>query len=466
MSTATTQNKMGVMPVNKLLISMALPMMISMLVQALYNVVDSIFVARVSESALTAVSVSFPIQNLMIAIGVGIGVGVNALLSRSLGEGNHERARKIAVQGIFIEAICYVIFLFVGIFAMNLFFRSQTDDPGIIKMGSEYLSVCCICSFGLFAQLVFERLLQSTGRTVLSMAAQGAGAIVNIVLDPVFIFGVAPLKIPALGVTGAAVATVAGQCVGATVAILLNTFKNKEVKVSFKNFRPDRKLCGSILYIGIPSAIMGSIGSVMTFGVNKILFGFGEIGKTAAAVFGVYFKLQSFVFMPVFGLNNGMVPIVAYNYGAKQRDRIVKTFRLAVMYAIGIMLIGLAVFQLVPGKLLSLFDASEQMLSIGVPALRIISLCFIFAGVGIMCSSLFQALGNGVFSMIISIVRQVGILLPAAYVLAKVSGVGAVWYSFPLAELASLLLCVFMLRYTFKKVIDKIGNESADEQSA
>jgi putative MATE family efflux protein len=450
---------MGVMPVNRLLISMALPMMISMLVQALYNVVDSIFVARVSENALTAVSVSYPIQNLMIAIGVGVGVGVNALLSRSLGEGNTERAKKIAVNGIFIEAICYVIFLLAGIFALKLFFYSQTDDEAIIELGMDYLSVCCICSFGLFTQLIFERLLQSTGRTVLSMASQGAGAIVNIILDPVFIFGVDALKIPAMGVKGAAIATVAGQCVGASVAILLNTFKNKEIKIVLRGFRPEGHICTSILYIGIPSAVMGSIGSVMTFGVNKILFSFGDVGKTATAVFGVYFKLQSFVFMPVFGLNNGMVPIVAFNYGAKQRDRIVKTFRLAIIYGVAIMLIGLAVFQLFPDKLLSLFDASEQMISIGVPALRTISLCFVFAGVGIVCSSLFQALGNGVFSMLISIVRQVGVLLPAAYILSKVSGIGAVWYAFPLSELSSLVLCTFMLRHTFKNVINKIESE-------
>ncbi len=318
MESELSQNKMGTMPIRKLLISMSLPMMASMLVQALYNIVDSIFVARVSEAALTAVSISFPIQNLMIAFGVGIGVGVNALLSKSLGEGDQPRAQRIALQGIFIEVICCVIFILVGIFAMDLFFRGQTADAEIIALGKDYLSICCIFSVGLFAQLIFERLLQATGRTVLSMISQCAGALINIIFDPILIFGVSWLGIPAMGVTGAAIATVFGQIVGGIVAIVLNVRRNRELDLRFRGFRPDGKLCGGILFIGIPSAIMGSIGSFMTYGVNKILFAFEEVGKTAAAVFGVYFKLQSFVFMPVFGLNNGMVPIVSYNYGAKR----------------------------------------------------------------------------------------------------------------------------------------------------
>ncbi len=453
MESELSQNKMGTMPVRKLLISMSLPMMASMLVQALYNIVDSIFVARVSEAALTAVSISFPIQNLMIAFGVGIGVGVNALLSKSLGEGDQPRAQRIALQGIFIEVICCVIFILVGIFAMDLFFRGQTADAEIIALGKDYLSICCIFSVGLFAQLIFERLLQATGRTVLSMISQCAGALINIIFDPILIFGVSWLGIPAMGVTGAAIATVFGQIVGGIVAIVLNVRRNRELDFRFRGFRPDGKLCGGILFIGIPSAIMGSIGSFMTYGVNKILFAFEEVGKTAAAVFGVYFKLQSFVFMPVFGLNNGMVPIVSYNYGAKRPDRITQTIRLSAIYAVAIMAAGVAVVQLIPDKLLLLFDASEQMLTIGVPALRIISTCFVFAGFSIVCSSVFQALGNSIFSMIMSITRQLAVLLPAAYILAHAFGLHAVWYAFPIAEFVSLALSIIMLSHTYKKVI-------------
>lgn len=453
MESELSQNKMGTMPIRKLLISMSLPMMASMLVQALYNIVDSIFVARVSEAALTAVSISFPIQNLMIAFGVGIGVGVNALLSKSLGEGDQPRAQRIALQGIFIEVICCVIFILVGIFAMDLFFRGQTADAEIIALGKDYLSICCIFSVGLFAQLIFERLLQATGRTVLSMISQCAGALINIIFDPILIFGVSWLGIPAMGVTGAAIATVFGQIVGGIVAIVLNVRRNRELAFRFRGFRPDGKLCGSILFIGIPSAIMGAIGSFMTYGVNKILFAFEEVGKTAAAVFGVYFKLQSFVFMPVFGLNNGMVPIVSYNYGAKRPDRITQTIRLSAIYAVAIMAAGVAVVQLIPDKLLLLFDASEQMLTIGVPALRIISTCFVFAGFSIVCSSVFQALGNSIFSMIMSITRQLAVLLPAAYILAHAFGLHAVWYAFPIAEFVSLALSIIMLSHTYKKVI-------------
>lgn len=453
MESELSQNKMGTMPIRKLLISMSLPMMASMLVQALYNIVDSIFVARVSEAALTAVSISFPIQNLMIAFGVGIGVGVNALLSKSLGEGDQPRAQRIALQGIFIEVICCVIFILVGIFAMDLFFRGQTADAEIIALGKDYLSICCIFSVGLFAQLIFERLLQATGRTVLSMISQCAGALINIIFDPILIFGVSWLGIPAMGVTGAAIATVFGQIVGGIVAIVLNVRRNRELAFRFRGFRPDGKLCGGILFIGIPSAIMGSIGSFMTYGVNKILFAFGEIGKTAAAVFGIYFKLQSFVFMPVFGLNNGMVPIVSFNYGARRADRILQTVRLSAIYAVSIMVVGMAVVQLIPGQLLLLFDASEHMLRIGVPALRIISLCFVFAGFSIVCSSLFQALGNSFFSMIMSITRQLAVLLPAAYVLAHTIGLEAVWYAFPIAEVFCLVIAVIMLRHTYNKVI-------------
>lgn len=453
MDTEHTQNKMGTMPIRKLLVSMSLPMMASMLVQALYNIVDSIFVARVSENALTAVSISFPIQNLMIAIGVGIGVGVNALLSKSLGEGRKEHAKRVALQGIFIELLVCAAFVLVGFFAMDIFFRGQTKDTEIIALGKEYLSICCIFSFGLFAQLIFERLLQATGRTMLSMITQCIGAVINLIFDPILIFGVESLGIPAMGIAGAAIATVFGQIIGGLSAIYLNVRLNKELDFSLRGFRVDGKVCGSILYIGVPSAIMGSIGSFMTYGVNKILFAFGEIGKTAAAVFGIYFKLQSFVFMPVFGLNNGMVPIISFNYGAKKPDRILQTIRLAILYAVAIMAVGTAVVQLIPDQLLLLFDASEQMLSIGIPALRTISLCFIFAGFTIVCSSVFQALGNSIFSMLMSITRQLAVLLPAAYILAHTLGLNAVWYAFPIAELVCLLVAACMLRSTYRKVI-------------
>ena len=440
MESELSQNKMGTMPIRKLLISMSLPMMASMLVQALYNIVDSIFVARVSEAALTAVSISFPIQNLMIAFGVGIGVGVNALLSKSLGEGDQPRAQRIALQGIFIEVICCAIFILVGIFAMDLFFRGQTADAEIIALGKDYLSICCIFSVGLFAQLIFERLLQATGRTVLSMISQCAGALINIIFDPILIFGVSWLGIPAMGVTGAAIATVFGQIVGGIVAIVLNVRRNRELDLRFRGFRPDGKLCGSILFIGIPSAIMGSIGSFMTYGVNKILFAFEEVGKTAAAVFGVYFKLQSFVFMPIFGLNNGMVPIIGYNYGARRPDRVKKTIKLSVCYAEGIMLVGFCIFQFAPGLVLSIFAASDAMLAIGIPAMRIICLHFLLAGVSIVLSSVFQALGNGVFSLIVSVCRQLFVLLPAAWLLAQTGSVNNVWWAFLIAEVVSILM--------------------------
>lgn len=459
MKETVRENKMGVMPVGKLLLSMSLPMMVSMLVQALYNIVDSIFVAQLSEAALTAVSISFPIQNLMIAMGVGIAVGVNALLSKSLGEGDPQRASRIAEQGIFIEAICYVIFLIVGIFFLDVFFQSQTTDAEITRLGKEYLSVCCIASFGLFGQIIFERLLQSTGRTTLSMASQLIGAVTNIILDPILIFGVPALGIPATGVTGAAVATVIGQCFGAIAGIILNARRNHEIKLQLRSFKPNAKICGEILRIGVPSAIMSSIGSVMTYCMNRILFSFKDGGSTAAAVFGIYFKLQSFVFMPVFGLNNGMVPIISYNFGAKKPKRIKSVIIYSVVYATVIMLLGLAVFQLAPSLLLRLFDASEQMLLIGVPALRTISLCFIFAGFSVVSSSVFQALGNGFFSMLMSFARQLIVLLPSAYVLSHLFGLNAVWYSFPIAEIVCVLICTVMLRHTYKKVIHPLAEE-------
>ena len=397
------ENKMGTMPVNKLLINMSLPMMISMLVQALYNIVDSIFVSRIDENALTAVSMAFPIQSLMIAIGVGTGVGVNALLSRSLGEKDFEKADKTAVNGIFLSAVSYLVFLIVGIFVTTPFYLSQTNDTQIIDYGKQYLTIICCASFGMYTQFIFERLLQSTGRTFHTMITQGTGAVINIILDPIFIFGY--FGIPRMGVAGAAVATVMGQIIAGTLAIIINVKKNTDINLNLKRFVPDIKIIGQIYQVGIPSIIMQAIGSVMTYGMNKILISFSS---TAVAVFGVYFKLQSFVFMPVFGLNNGMVPIIAFNFGAGKRGRMVQTLKFSIFYAVGLMAAGVLIFQIFPAKLFALFDASQSMLAIGVPALRIISISFLFAGFGIVCGSLFQALGNGVYSMIVSIARQIG----------------------------------------------------------
>lgn len=449
------ENKMGVMPVNKLLMNMSLPMMISMLVQALYNVVDSIFVSRIDENALTAVSMAFPIQSLMIALGVGTGVGVNALLSRSLGEKDYDRVNKAAGNGIFLAGINYLVFLLVGILVTTPFYLSQTKDAQILSYGQQYLTIICCCSFGMYGQFIFERLLQSTGRTFYTMITQSIGAIINIILDPIFIFGY--FGLPKMGVAGAAIATVIGQIVAGTIALVINIKKNDEIQLKLKGFRPDGKIIAWIYEVGIPSIIMQAIGSVMIYGMNRILIAFSS---TAVAVFGVYFKLQSFIFMPVFGLNNGMVPIIAYNYGAGKKDRLIKTLKLSIIYAVGLMLLGVIIFQLFPAPLFALFDASEIMLAIGIPALRIISLSFIFAGFCIVCGSLFQALGNGVYSMVVSIARQLLVLLPVAYLLSLSGKVEAVWWAFPIAEIVSLSLTVFFMFRINRKVISRIGESS------
>ena len=450
------ENKMGVMPINKLLISMSLPMMISMLVQALYNVVDSIFVSQISENALTAVSLAFPLQNFMIAVGSGTGVGINALLSKSLGEKNFNEANKVANNGIFLAIISYlhfpllsyIAFLILGIIFSRRFFQWQTDIKDIVDGGYSYLIIVTTCSFGMYGQIVFEKLMQSTGKTIFSMTTQLTGAIVNIVLDPILIFGL--FGFPKLGISGAAIATVIGQICGMSLGIYLNTTKNKEIKVEVKNFRPSLRTIKEIYAVGIPSIIMASIGSVMTFGLNKILLVFSS---TATAVFGVYFKLQSFIFMPVFGINNGMVPIIAYNYGARNKDRLMKTVKISIMYGISIMLIGLVIFQVFPKELLSLFNASDKMISIGVPALRTISISFLFAGYCIVVSSMFQALGNGVMSMIVSLVRQLIVLLPVAYLLSKSGNLNMVWWAYPIAEIASVCLSVIGFKYVYKKEV-------------
>ena len=440
------ENKMGTMPENKLLLSMAVPMMISMLVQALYNIVDSIFVSRICEDALTAVSMAFPWQNIVIAIAVGFGVGINALLSRALGQKNAERVNQVAVNGLLLALLSYLLVLVAGLLGIRAYMRTQTDIESIVNYGITYLNICILCSFGVFVEITFERFLQATGRTVYSMITQLAGALTNIILDPILIFGL--LGFPKLGIAGAAWATVIGQCVGAVVAVTLNHFKNPEVHLRLRHIRPSGKLMGEITAISIPSIIMSCISSLTCFVMNMILIAYSS---TAVAVFGVYFKLQSFVFMPVFGLNNGMVPIIAYNYGAQKPERIHKTIRLGMAYAVAIMAVGLLVFQLIPKELLSMFDASDAMLGIGAPALRIMSLAFVFAGVGIASSSACQAFGYSVYSMLISIARQIVVLIPAAYLLSLTGVLRSIWFAFPIAEIVSLFLSLFFLRTTLKK---------------
>ena len=440
------ENKMGTMPENKLLLSMAVPMMISMLVQALYNIVDSIFVSRICEDALTAVSMAFPWQNIVIAIAVGFGVGINALLSRALGQKNAERVNQVAVNGLLLAGLSYLLVLVAGLIGIRAYMRTQTDIETIVNYGITYLNICILCSFGVFVEITFERFLQATGRTVYSMITQLTGAITNIILDPILIFGL--LGFPKLGIAGAAWATVIGQCVGAVVAVTLNHFKNPEVHLRLRHIRPNGRLMGEITAISIPSIIMSCISSLTCFVMNMILIAYSS---TAVAVFGVYFKLQSFVFMPVFGLNNGMVPIIAYNYGAQKPERIHKTIRLGMAYAVAIMVVGLLVFQLIPKQLLLMFDASDAMLGIGAPALRIMSLAFVFAGVGIASSSACQAFGYSVYSMLISIARQIVVLIPAAYLLSLTGVLRSIWFAFPIAEIVSLFLSLFFLRTTLKK---------------
>ena len=449
------ENKMGVLPVNRLLVTMALPIIISMLVQAFYNIVDSYFVAKLGEPALTAVSLAFPIQTVMIAVATGTGVGMNAMLSKSLGEKDQATADRAACNGIFLALCSAVVFMLVGVFGIRPFYAGQVSDfPDIMEYGVGYLTVACLFCQGIYLEVTFERILQATGHTVASMVTQLAGAVTNILLDPCFIFGLGPF--PRMGVTGAAVATVIGQFVAATVAAVVNHMFNKDIHVRFKAcFRPHGATIRRIYSVGIPSIIMTSIGSVMYYGMNQILLGFTV---TASAVFGVYFKLQSFFFMPVFGLNNATVPIIAYNYGAQKRSRMLQTTRLAAIYCAGIMLLGLAVMNLFPSQLLDIFDASEQMLEIGVPALRIIGLSLVFAGVSIALGSVFQALGNGVYSMIVSLTRQLVVLLPVAWLLARTGNLDAVWWSFPISEIASLLTTLFFFLRISRNIISQVGD--------
>ncbi len=441
------ENKMGVLPVGKLLATTAIPMMISMLVQAFYNVVDSIFVARISEDALSAVSLAFPLQNLMIAFGGGTAVGINAILSRSLGEKRQELVDQTANTGIFLSIMCGIIFALIGVFLTHPFFTAQTNNKDIILYGTTYAKICLIGSMGIFLQFCFERLLISTGKTSHAMLAQLVGAITNIILDPILIFGL--LGAPKLGIAGAAYATIIGQLLAATVAIIINFKVNHEVNISIKKIRWNTDITRRIYKIGFPSILMQSVGSVMNFFLNQILIRFTT---TATAVFGAYFKLQSFIFMPIFGLNNGMVPIISYNFGAKRESRVKKTIKLTITVAVAIMTVGAVVFELFPETLLGFFSANEHMLEIGVPALRIIAPHFLLAGFCIIAGSVCQAIGNPMYSLIVSACRQLLVLLPAAWLLSKTGVLTLVWFAFPIAEIASLILSVIFLMKTLKRV--------------
>ncbi len=455
------ENKLGTMPISKLIWNMSLPIIASMLVQALYNIVDSVFVSWVSEASLTAVSLAFPAQNLMISLAAGTAVGVNALLGRALGAGEQQRVDRVAMNGMFLALVGFVVSCVLGLTCAGAFLRSQTQVEEIVVMGEQYLHIVMGCSFALFGQIMLERLLQGTGRSLLSMYTQGLGAIVNIILDPVFIF------LFKMGVAGAAVATVIGQICGMLLAAYFNVKKNQDIRLQVRGFRPDWRIIGSIYAIGLPSVIMMAIGSVMTFLMNKILIVYHAAHETAATAFGIYFKLNSFIFMPVFGMNNGVVPIIAYNYGAQNRARMVEAIKRSAVYASAIMVVGMALFLAIPGTLLNIFDASETMLSVGIPALRTICLSFWIAGACIALSGSFQALGKSLYSMVISIVRQLVFLVPIAYVLARYGAANGnsnlVWWCFPLAELASLAVTLAFFRRLYRTLIAKIPEHGVND---
>ena len=455
------ENKMRTMSEGKLLLNMALPLVLSMLVQALYNVVDSIYVAGYSENAVTALSLAFPIQNLQIGFATGIGVGMNSLLSKSLGEGNPERANRAAGNGIFLMLIVSAGFMLFGFFGVDAYYNMQPISEATAKAGSEYSTICCIFTLGIFVEILCERFLQASGRTVYSMITQMTGAVLNIVLDPLFIFGSAKhgldfLNIPAMGAAGAAVATVIGQWGAAILAVILNLTKNPDIKFGLQYVRPRKDVLLKILSVGVPSIIMVGIGSVMNFTMNQIFLGFPEIGETASGVFGVYFKLQSFFLMPLFGLNNASISIVAYNYGARQPKRITKTLKLALSTAMVIMFLGLAVFQLLPDVLMGIFsdgDETSHFMTIGISALKIVSFHFPMAAVGIALGASFQALGNGIYSTITSLCRQMLALLPAAYLLSLTGDVNAVWWAFPIAELVSAVVTLILFSKIYRQKI-------------
>ena len=448
MSTKTLPqgNKMGTWPIGKLLVNMALPLVISMLVQALYNVVDSIYVSRISESAVTALSLAFPIQNLLIGCATGVGVGVNSLLSKSLGEQNYERANRTAGNGFLLSCLFSIGFVIFGLFFARPFFATQTSVAETLDGGSMYLAIVTVGSIGIFIEILFERFLQASGNAFQSMITQATGAIINIVLDPILIFGW--FGLPAMGLAGAALATVIGQWIAACLAMGLNLKHNKELKDLHRHHaKPDSQVIRSILSIGVPSIIMVGIGSVMNFGINQILQGFSE---TATGVFGIYFKLQSFFFMPLFGINNAVISIVAFNYGARNPDRMLKTVKTAALAGLCIMLTGLAAFQLIPEVLLSLFDPSAEFMAMAVRALRTISWCFPVAAVCIILGSTFQALGTGIYSTIVSLVRQLVMLLPAAWLLSRLGDVNLVWWAWPIAETSGLTMTVFFFLRNYR----------------
>ncbi len=444
------ENKMGTMPIGKLLLTMALPMIIAMIVQALYNVVDSIYVSQISESAVTALSLAFPVQNILIGFATGIGVGVNSLLSKSLGEGNQKAANQAAGNGVFLVLLAAALFMLFGAFGSRPFFDIQSDIPETVQGGTVYIAVCCIGSLGIFVEVLGERLLQASGRTFYTMITQGSGAVINIVLDPVLIFGVEPLGIPAMGIAGAAVATVIGQWVAAILAVIFNFKFNPDVQFGLAYLKPRAKTLAPILTVGIPSIIMVAIGSVMNFGMNQILQGFHE---TATSVFGIYFKLQSFFFMPLFGINNATISIVAYNYGARNPKRITGTLLRSCITALCVMIAGLLAFQFLPDFLLGIFNPSDEFLRIGRSALRIISLCFPAAAFGIALSASFQAMGDGIYSTVTSLCRQLLVLLPTAYLLSLTGEVTSVWWAFPIAEVVSLCVTVFFFARIYRRKI-------------
>ncbi len=443
---------MGVMSEGKLLADMAIPMMFSMLLQALYNVVDSYFVSRVSQDAFTALSLAFPLQSLIIGLGGGTGLGVNAIVSRSLGEKDQAMADRTANTGVVLFALCAAVFAALGFTVSGPFFRAQTDVQGIIEAGTTYCTICVGCSAGIFFQFCFERLLQATGRTRLSMLTQVIGALINIVLDPILIFGL--FGLPAMGVRGAALATVFGQMISACIGLVINLKRNTEIHLRLSEMRLHGEIVAEVYKIGFPSILMQSVSSLLVFSLNAILLTFSTV---AAAVYGAYFKLQSFIFMPIFGLNNGMVPIISYNYGARRPDRVKRTIRLSVCTAVAIMSVGFLLFELFPAQLLQVFNASEEMLAQGVPALRIIATHFMLAGFCIIAGSVCQAIGNPMHSLFISICRQMVVLLPAAYLLSLTRRLELVWLAFPIAEVVSLTLSVHFLRKTLRKMHETIG---------
>ncbi|MBO5789782.1 MAG: MATE family efflux transporter [Clostridia bacterium] len=455
------ENKMGTMPVGKLLFSMSIPMMLSMLVQAMYNVVDGVYIANYSKDALAALTYAFPMQNLLIGSATGLAVGLNAILSKSLGEKDSGRVNRSAANALFLAGTVYVFFLFVGLFLARPFIAMQTKTEAVIDAGTDYLRIICCCSAFLNVQILFERMMQSTGRTIYTLFTQGIGAVINIILDPFFIYEkgdtVFGMKLGfgfGLGAKGAAIATVIGMAVAAVLAVLFNTIKNKDVRVSFKGFRPDGETIKRTLSVGVPSIIMVGVGSVMTSGMNMILsYRFSDL---AASVFGVYFKLQSFVFMPTFGLNNGSIPIIAYNWGAQKRERMLSCVRIATFSIVVYMLFGFAMMQLFPEAMLTLFDADAEMMTMGTAALRTISFAFIAAGLCVGFIGLFQALGKGVFAMLVSMCRQLVILLPCAFLFSLTGNVNAVWWAFPLAEIVSALMCVIFFFKVKREIIDKI----------